>query len=125
MDSPSRGTDLNRDTRPDGLTRSICEEALDRFSHSDDSLAGLIEANNIEVRDFMILSFVCDQNQLAVEQLMRALGLSRESVLDCVERLVQADLVVYRQVATVAEPGNGVSPTSAGRMIARRVLDGG
>ena len=43
------------------LTRSICEEALDSFSQSDDSLADLIEDNHIEVRDFMVLSFVCDQ----------------------------------------------------------------
>ncbi len=115
---------MNRDYKPDYLTRSICEEALDRFSESDDSLAGLIEAYNIEVRDFMLLSFVCDQTELGIEQLMRTLGLSRETVLDCVERLVGAGLIVHRQVATVTDVPDSVSPTPDGRTIARRVLDG-
>ena len=35
----------------------------------------------------MILSLVCDQEELSIDQLTRALGLSTESVIGCVERL--------------------------------------
>lgn len=115
---------MNRDRINDKLTRSICEEALERFSQSDDSLAGIIESHHIEVRDFIVLSFVCDQSELGVDQLVSALGLSRETVLFCVDRLVGADLVVYRQVATVTDPQRYVTPTPSGRTITRRILEG-
>jgi len=115
---------LKKNRPPSDLSPSICEEALESFSQSDDSLAKIIEAHNIEVRDFMILSFVCDQSELGIEQLMRAIGLSRQSILDCVERLVSAGLVEYEQVSTSSNPGNCVSPTPAGRTITRRILKG-
>ena len=112
------------------LTPSICEEALDQFSNSDDSLAQVIEGNSIEVRDFMVLSFVCDQSKLDVEQLTRVLGLSQNTILDCIARLNKAALVLVS-----AEPSEdlhklkgseiSVSPTAAGRTIARRVLGAG
>ena len=114
---------LDRDHDPDRLTPSICEEALERFSQSDDSLAGVIESNNIEVRDFMDLSFVCDQRKLSSEQLVRAVGLSRESVRDCIERLSHAGLVRDQQVPSMLEPRTSILPTPAGRIITRRILE--
>ncbi len=113
---------MNRNRPPNDLTRSICEEALESFSQSDDSLADLIEDNHIEVRDFMILSFVCDQNEMAIVQLSRALGLSRSSVAGCAERLQTAGLVLYQQVAESAEASDKVIPTPAGRNITERIL---
>lgn len=114
---------------PEDLTPSICEEALDQFSNSDDSLAKLIEANSIEVRDFMVLSFVCDQSKLDVEQLTRVLGLSQNTILDCIERLVKAVLVLVsasssEDLHNLKGSDISVSPTAAGRTIARRVLGG-
>ena len=104
------------------LTPSICEEALERFRQSDDSLAGVLEENHIEVRDFMVLSFVCDQNGLGVEQLMSALRMSRHSINDCVERLVAAGLGAYEEGADAAVSPRRIVPTAAGRRLARRVL---
>jgi DNA-binding MarR family transcriptional regulator len=100
-----------------GLTQSICEEALERFRQSEDSLAGVLEENRVEVRDFMVLSFACDQNGLNVEQLMSALGMSQHSVLECVDRLVAAGLCTLENgvVGTVV-------PTAAGKRLCRRVL---
>lgn len=114
---------MNRDRTNNELTRSICEEALERFTNSDDSLAGLIEAHSIEVRDFMILSFVCDQGELGIDQLTSALGISRESAHDCIERLVGAHLAVHRRVASVTDPKDSLSPTPSGRTVTRRILD--
>jgi len=106
------------------VTPSICEEALESFADSDDSLANLIEANHIELRDFMILSFVCDQNEMLVEQLMRALGLSRTTLIECIERLHTAGLIHYQQAGETAELSDTVAPTATGRTIAQRILAG-
>jgi DNA-binding MarR family transcriptional regulator len=113
---------LTKISSPKDLTRSICEEALENFSQSDDSLASLVEENHIEVRDFMILSFVCDQNELTVEQLMRVLGLSRTTIVGCVERLQSAGLIHYGQAGETAESSDQVAPTGAGRTITQRIL---
>lgn len=113
---------MNKIPSPQDLTPSICEEALENFSNSDDSLASLVEENHIEVRDFMILSFVCDQNELTVEQLMRVLGLSRTTIVGCVERLQAAGLIRYGQAGETAESSDRVSPTGAGRTITHRIL---
>lgn len=114
---------MNRHFPPDGHAPSICEEALETFDRADSSLAELIERHNIEVRDFIILSFVCDQHELAVEQLTRVLGLEREKVLVCLERLQTAGFVHYQQVAETAEASDLVRPTQPGRKIARRILE--
>ena len=104
------------------LTPSICEEALEGFANSDDSLADLIDANHIELRDFMILSFVCDQNEMVIGQLMRALGLSRTTIISCMERLQTAGLIHYKQAGETAELSDTVAPTATGRTIAQRIL---
>ena len=107
---------------PPDLTPSICEEALTGFSASDDSLAGLIEKHHIEVRDFMILSFICDQNTMSVGQLGDALGLSRHTMIDCVSRLIQAELANAELRDDPHMSTNRVTPTGAGRILARRIL---
>ena len=113
---------MNRYLSPDGKIPSICEEALESLNRSGDSLAELIEKNNIKVRDFMILSFVCDQRELGVEQLTHVLGLERDDVLLCLKRLETAGFVRYQQVAETAEASDLVTPTDPGRRIAERVL---
>jgi len=117
------GSDLGNNRTRDDLTPSICEEALSRFSRSDDSLAGIIEQHDIDVRDFMLLSLVCDQGELSLEQLTRALGLDTESVAACIERLSNAGLLhVAVDVAALAMH-SPVLATSAGQAFTRRVLD--
>ena len=97
------------------LTTSICEEALNRFSESEDSLAGVIQQHSIEVRDFMLLSIVCDQNEMHIGQLGRALGLENGAVVDCIGRLIRAELLKADR--------DSVTTTAAGRLVARRILD--
>lgn len=109
--------------RQDDLTRSICEEALIRFSDSDDSLAGMIEQFSIEVRDFMLLSLVCNQEAFDIDQLGRALGLSRKSTGNCISRLSDAGLVKHNGAASATADGAEVRTTVAGRVLARRILD--
>lgn len=107
-----------------GLTQSICEEALERFRATDDSLAGVLESNHIEVRDFMLLSFVCDQDGLSIQQVMSALGISLHTVSDCVDRLSHAGLAGYRNLEGGPDRSTVVVPTAQGKTIAKRVLGG-
>jgi len=117
-------------SQPD-LSRSICQEVIDEFSKSDDSLAQLVEEAHLEIRDFMALSLVCDQSTMELDQLVRALGLSRESVLGCIERLDQAGLIARSDPASrhdgreSREVGIDVSATSQGRKLTRRILGSG
>lgn len=101
---------------------------MTHFSESDDSLAGVVENHNIEVRDFMILSIICDQGGMSAEELCSALGLSRHSVADCVDRLTAAELV--EPASGVERQPRGDAPsdydklesTSFGRLLSRRIL---
>ena len=108
---------------PDDLTPSICEAALDRFSQSDDSLAGIIEQHHIEVRDFMVLSLVCDQKALGIDQLARALGLTTEAVVDCIDRMTSAGLLRYHSASSLLLTDNQIQSTDAGQLITRKILD--
>lgn len=98
-----------------GLTTSICEEALSRFRSSDDSLAGIIAEQNISVRDFMLLSLVCDQTCFDLDQLARALGLKSADVHHSVERLTAARLLF-------GQDDQRVCVSDAGRELTRRIL---
>jgi hypothetical protein len=109
------GAALGNYTDKSDLTRSICEEALTRFSNSDDSLAGIIEQYSINVRDFMLLSLVCDQGSFDIDQLGRAFGLTRKSAGEAIARLTGAGLVKQK--------GAQVQTTVAGRVLSRRILD--
>ena len=117
------GKPLVNESTHDDLTTSICEEALARFSESDDSLTGMIERYAIKVRDFMLLSLLCDQESFGVDQLERALGLDRDSIDRCIGRVDEAGLVKHNGA------GNGtdslvVQTTAAGRILAQRILNG-
>lgn len=108
---------------PDDLTPSICEAALERFRESDDSLAGVIEQHRIKVRDFMILSLICDQEELGVDQLTRALGLSTEAVIDCAERMMSAGLLQLSSDHGLLLADCRIRPTAAGRLLTQKILE--
>ena len=116
---------MDDERRTRNLTRSICEEVLEQFSKSDDSLAGLIEANHIEVRDFMILSLICDQGEMGVDQLTSALGLSYETILGCIENLRAAGFAKLVDGSTPMFYAARFESTAAGRLITRRILGKG
>jgi hypothetical protein len=118
------GTQLASDTKNDDLTTSICEAALTRFSESDDSLAGMIAQYAIEVRDFMLLSLLCDQESFDLDQLERAIGLDRESINQSIGRLDDAGLLSHNGFDPGIVDLANVRTTVAGRVLAQRILDG-
>jgi DNA-binding MarR family transcriptional regulator len=116
---------VSKEDPPTNVSKSICEAALERYSKLDDSLAELIRQASIEVRDFMLLSFVCDQGTMSIDQISRALGLSRESTQHCVDRLIMAQLVYYNSNDDAPNGRHGISATTAGRRVTRRIHSGG
>jgi len=103
------------------ISESICEAVLERYAQSDDSIAQSMEKNHIEVRDFMILSFVSDQNEMRLVQLMQALGLSFATIDHCVERLVSSGLVVYKNAKDRDRLESAICPTGVGRSVCLRI----
>ena len=107
---------------PDDLTPSICAAALERFSQSEDSLAGIIEQHHIAVREFMIVSLICDQEELGLDQLSRALGLSAKTVIDCVERMIDAGMLQLGAGSSLHLEDCRIQSTPAGQLITRKIL---
>jgi DNA-binding MarR family transcriptional regulator len=103
------------------ITPSICEEAFERFTTVDVSLSEQIKKNGIQVREFIILSFVCDQNELSVEQISSILSLSCAKTKACVCRLEGANLVEYTNNDCDAHGNRSICPTPSGRSMALRV----
>lgn len=103
------------------ISPSICEAAFERYKSYDDSLAELIKKDCIEVRDFIILSFVHDQGELDVEQITRVLGLSDTTTRYCVDRLIEAGLVRYEQNGDGSAGNPSISLTPTGRMVTQRI----
>ena len=110
--------------RPLGdIDSSICEAAFEEYTKLDDSLTELIHKNCIEVRDFVILSFVFDQGELSTDQISQILGLSKEKTRFCIERLIDADLIKYKD-HNGDDDVNGEHPiclTDTGKMVTLRV----
>ncbi len=102
---------------------SISEEALNQFSLSDDSLAGLIKAFHISVRDFMLLSLVCDQDCFDLDQLGRALGLEMNDVTRSVSRLSRAGLLRPDDGVPADRRDKRVCVSEDGRQLANHVLE--
>lgn len=122
MDSVRRMKTVTDKRQPSDITPSIVEEAMTRFSESDDSLAKVVEEQHIEVRDFMILSIICDQGSMSLEQLGSVLGLSKHSIADCVSRLMIADLVAAETSDNSQTASDRAVPTHSGRILTRRIL---
>jgi len=105
-------------------SKSICEAALEHYAALDDTLAEMIRAASIEVRDFMLLSFVCDQGSMSIEQLSRALGFKDETTQRCVDRLILAQLVHYNGNGSSPDGNHQIRATTAGKSVTRRIQSG-
>jgi DNA-binding MarR family transcriptional regulator len=106
---------------PGELTPSICEAAFEEYTQLDDSLAKLIKKNCLDVRDFIILSFVGDQGNLSAEQIAKILGLSLERTGFCIERLIEANLIRFEDGVKDADGEHQIRLTATGRLVTSRV----
>ena len=78
------------------LGPSIAEETAEQYRLIGVSMTGLIAEYGLKVRDFVLLSFVCDQGPMEIDQLVRALGLSKSSTLGFTDRLSKRGLIQQR-----------------------------
>jgi len=103
------------------ITPSICEAVFREYAKLDDSLAELIRENHVQVRDFIILSFVWDQGGLSTEQITQILGTTLTETRACIDRLLDSNLVQYIDGHDQSDPSHQIRLTHAGRLVALRV----
>lgn len=102
------------------LRSSITEETVEEYLKVGDSLAGLIAKNGLQVRDFVLLSFVCDQGSMDIARLVDALGLGRSSTLNCINRLEKTGLI-GQQIGPDDNESLLISATVLGRLVVQKI----
>ena len=103
------------------ITPSICEAAFNEYVDLDDSLAKLIQENCIEVRDFIILSFVCDQGELSAGQIAQILGIGLDKTRCCIGRLKEAGLIEISDSGSKSDEDLPIRLTSTGHKVTLRI----
>jgi DNA-binding MarR family transcriptional regulator len=78
-------------TGEDGI--SISGEASALVTSESPTLAGMLAKLNLEVRDFIVLSFVADQGPIAGSNLARMIGIDVQTVNKSVALLASAGLI--------------------------------
>jgi len=103
------------------ISPSICEAVFAEYGKLDDSLAELIRDSHIQVRDFIILSFVCDQGGLSTEQIAQILGTTPTETRACIDRLLDSNMIRYTDGHDKSEGDQPICVTPTGRLVAMRV----
>jgi predicted transcriptional regulator len=81
----------DRDNDEDGI--SISSEASALVTSGNQSLAEVLAEWNMEVRDFIILSFVADQGPIASRNLARMIGIDLQMANQSVALLASAGFI--------------------------------
>ncbi len=92
------------------------------FKH-DPSLATLLVSHGIRVRDFIMLSFLSDQGPMNVTQLSHAVSIEPEILLNGMQRLSSAGLIVWDPNSIGNDTDTVVDLTARGRDVAKRIDD--
>jgi len=100
---------------------SISGLSAAHFITKDDSLASLLLNHGIQVRDFILLSFLSDQGPMTILRLARVVGIEPPKILDGVRRLSAANLLVREPSATDDTMDSIARLTTRGEDIALRI----
>ena len=100
---------------------SISGNAL--FVTQDNTLASLLLNHGIEVRDFILLSFLSDLGPMSNIRLAREVGIEPKNVLKSLMRLAAAGLVLRDPCSANSEKEPLATLTGRGQDIAHRVRD--
>lgn len=84
------------------------------YSH-DPSMAHLLLNFGIQVRDFIVVSFLADHGPQTIDQLARMTRVEPSGLLKCVKRLAAAGLVVREPVSLESGAESRVRLTSRGQ----------
>jgi len=102
---------------------SISGRSAEHFISNDESLASLLISHGIQVRDFIVLSFLSDQGPMSVARLSRTLGIEPRKILRGVERLSAANLLIREPSSNEDKFESIAKLTSRGEDVAKRVSD--
>ena len=102
---------------------SISGRSAEHFITKDESLTSLLISHGIQVRDFIVLSFLSDQGPLSIARLSRTLGIEPRKIQRGLERLSAANLVIREPSSTDDKFDSIARLTSRGEDVARRVND--
>jgi len=91
------------------------------FVTKDDSLASLLLNHGIKVRDFILLSFLCDQGPMSILRLARVVGVEPEKTLRALRRLSSANLILLELAPPDDELESIARLTGRGKDIAGRI----
>ena len=109
--------------KDDKKSESISGKSAALFVTQDESLASLLLNHGIQVRDFILLSFLSDQGPMGVTRLARIVGIDPGMTLDALKRLSAANLVL-RDPATSDDQSESIARlTGRGENIAARISD--
>ena len=71
----------------------IYGEILEQYARDCESIVGLIRKHGLEVRDFVLLSVICNQGITNTDRLVKLIELSSDTVSLCLERLAISKLI--------------------------------
>lgn len=108
------------DPKSDDADISLTGRAIALAVAENDSLAEVLQTSGMELRDFIVLSFVSDQGPIDTERLARLIGLDRDTTLRCIEGLINVGLLVS-DVFADAVSGDVVT-TDDGNRLAKEIL---
>ena len=99
---------------------SLSSQAIALAVTDNDSLAAALEESGMQMRDFIVLSFVSDQGSITTSHLARLVGLDVQTTVGCIGRLTDAGLV-YGDLS-VAEEDRLILTTETGGIVAAKIL---
>lgn len=102
---------------------SISGMSAGLFVTKDDSLSSLLLNHGIQVRDFILLSFLSDQGPMSIIRLSRVVGIEPKMTLSGLRRLSAANLVLREPASTGEKLESVARLTSRGEDIAGRISD--
>ena len=106
-----------------GKNDSISGMSAAHFISKDDSLGSLLLNHGIEVRDFILLSFLSDQGSMSVARLCHVAGIEPKDTLKGLRKLSAANLVLREPTAKNDELESIVKLTGRGEEIAGRITE--
>lgn len=85
-----------------------------------DSLGAILQESGMEMREFIVLSFVSDQGPINVVRLAKLIGIDLDTTSRCIGRLINAGLLVGDVLAVATE--SDVVATDLGNLVAEKIL---
>lgn len=99
---------------------SLSGQAIAHAVTDNDSLAAALSESDMTMRDFIVLSFVSDQESITAGRLARLVGMDLQSTQNSIGSLIKVGLL-YSDMGVVEEERQFVT-TDSGNAIAARIL---